>query len=29
LTAYMNFVNRVASGLGVEHDEQEVKGYKY
>jgi len=29
LTAYMNFVNRVASGLGVQHDEQEVKGYKY
>lgn len=29
LTGYMNFVNRVASGLGVQHDEQEVKGYKY
>lgn len=29
LTAYMNFVTRVVSGLGVEHDEQEAKGYKY
>lgn len=29
LTAYMNFVNRVAQGLGVEHDEQEARGYKY
>jgi uncharacterized peroxidase-related enzyme len=29
LTAYMNYVNRVAQGLGVEHDEQEARGYKY
>jgi len=29
LTGYMNLVNRIASGLGVEHDEQEAKGYKY
>jgi uncharacterized peroxidase-related enzyme len=29
LTAYMNYVNRVALGLGVEHDEQEARGYKY
>jgi uncharacterized peroxidase-related enzyme len=29
LTAYMNYVNRVAEGLGVEHDEQEARGYKY
>jgi len=29
LTSYMNFVNRVASGLGVEHDEEEARGYKY
>jgi len=29
LTSYMNFVNRIAQGLGVEHDEQEAKGYKY
>ncbi len=28
-TAYLNFVNRVAQGLGVEHDEQEARGYKY
>jgi hypothetical protein len=25
----MNFETRMASGLGVKHDEQEVKGYKY
>jgi uncharacterized peroxidase-related enzyme len=29
LTSYMNFETRMASGLGVSHDEQEVKGYKY
>ena len=29
LTAYLNFVNRIAQGLGVEHDEQEARGYKY
>ena len=29
LTAYMNYVNRVAQGLGVEHDEQEARGYKH
>lgn len=29
LTAYMNYVDRVAQGLGVEHDEQEARGYKY
>jgi uncharacterized peroxidase-related enzyme len=29
LTAYLNYVNRIAQGLGVEHDEQEARGYKY
>jgi uncharacterized peroxidase-related enzyme len=29
LTAYMNYVDRIALGLGVEHDEQEARGYKY
>jgi len=29
LTGYMNFVNRLAQGLGVEHDEQEAREYKY
>lgn len=29
ITSYFNFVNRVASGLGVEFTEEEVKGYKY
>jgi uncharacterized peroxidase-related enzyme len=29
LTGYMNFVNRIAQGLGVEHDEQEAREYKY
>jgi uncharacterized peroxidase-related enzyme len=29
LTGYINFVNRVAQGLGVEHDEQEARGYRY
>ncbi len=28
-TAYFNFVNRIALGLGVEFDEDELKGYKY
>ncbi|MFH5833285.1 peroxidase-related enzyme [Halalkalibaculum sp. DA3122] len=27
--SYFNFVNRMVMGLGVEADEQEVKGYKY
>lgn len=29
VTAYFNFVNRIASGLGVESDEAEVAGYRY
>jgi uncharacterized peroxidase-related enzyme len=29
LTGYMNLVNRIAQGLGIEHDEQEAQGYKY
>jgi uncharacterized peroxidase-related enzyme len=29
VASYFNFVNRVASGLGVEYSEEEVKGYKY
>lgn len=29
LTGYMNFVTRIAQGLGVEHDEQEAQGYRY
>ena len=29
LTAYMNYVTRIAQGLGVEHDEQEARGYRY
>lgn len=29
ITCYFNYVNRIASGLGVEFDENEVKGYKY
>jgi len=29
ITAYMNLVNRIAKGLGVEHDQQETQGYKY
>jgi len=29
LTGYMNLVNRIAQGLGIEHDEQEARGYKY
>lgn len=28
LTAYFNFSNRIASGLGVEFNEQEITGYK-
>ncbi len=28
LTAYFNFANRIACGLGVEFDEHEIKGYK-
>lgn len=27
--SYFNFVNRMVQGLGVEADEEEVKGYKY
>lgn len=27
--SYFNFVNRIVMGLGVELDEEEVKGYKY
>ena len=29
ITAYFNFVNRIASGLGVELEEDEGEGYKY
>jgi len=29
IISYFNFVNRIALGLGVEFDEEEVKGYKY
>ncbi len=29
IIGYFNFVNRLASGLGVEFDEEEVRGYKY
>lgn len=29
IVSYFNFVNRIALGLGVEFDEDEVKGYKY
>jgi len=29
LTAYMNYVTRVAEGLGVEHDKREARGYRY
>lgn len=28
IAAYFNFVNRVAPGLGVNYNEDEVKGYK-
>jgi uncharacterized peroxidase-related enzyme len=27
--SYFNFVNRIVEGLGIETDEEEVKGYKY
>ncbi len=27
--SYFNFVNRIASGLGVEFTEEEIKGYRY
>lgn len=27
--SYFNFVNRIVQGLGVETDDEEVKGYKY
>lgn len=29
VTAYFNFVNRIALGLGVEHSEEEAGGYRY
>ena len=29
ITSYFNFVNRIATGLGVEFTEEEVSGYKY
>jgi alkylhydroperoxidase family enzyme len=29
LTGYMNLVTRIAQGLGVEHDEQEAREYRY
>ena len=29
VASYFNFVNRVASGLGVEFTEDEASGYKY
>ncbi len=29
IASYFGFVNRVASGLGVDFDEDEVSGYKY
>jgi len=29
VASYFNFVNRIAEGLGVEFDEEEVRGYKY
>jgi uncharacterized peroxidase-related enzyme len=28
VVSYFNFVNRIALGLGVEHNEDEVRGYK-
>jgi len=27
--SYFNFVNRIATGLGVEYSEEEIKGYNY
>ena len=29
VVSYFNFVNRIATGLGVEYDQDEIKGYKY
>lgn len=29
ITAYFNFVNRIALGLGVEFSDEEMKGYEY
>ena len=29
IVSYFNFVNRIALGLGVEFNEEEMKGYKY
>ncbi len=29
VVSYFNFVNRIANGLGVEHSDEEVKGYVY
>jgi uncharacterized peroxidase-related enzyme len=29
IVSYFNFVNRIASGLGVEMTDKEIKGYKY
>lgn len=29
VVSYFNFVNRIATGLGVEYDKDEIKGYKY
>jgi uncharacterized peroxidase-related enzyme len=29
LTGYVNMVDRIAEGLGVEHDETEARGYNY
>lgn len=29
ITSYFNFVNRIASGLGVEYTPRELKGYKF
>ena len=28
ITSYFNFVNRIATGLGVEFTEEEMRGYK-
>jgi uncharacterized peroxidase-related enzyme len=29
ITSYFNFVNRVATGLGVEYSEDEIRGYRF
>ena len=29
ITSYFNFVNRIAEGLGVEYNQEEVRGYNY